>query len=303
MVAAISELEHLFVDSGAEIVCPEFVQTLSEDELIELLPDFDGWIIGDDPATRAVFEAGASGRLRAAVKWGIGIDNVDFAAARELGLPIANTPQMFGREVADLAYCYLISLARETHAIHSGILDGRWPKPQGVSLADKTIGVVGFGDIGSNVARRAIASSMQVTAYDPNFRPVEDLPSVCARTWPEGLSECTFLVLTCALTRENHHMVNADTLGMAQDGVRIVNVARGPLIDEAALVSALESGKVHSAALDVFETEPLASDSPLRKFPRCVFGSHNASNTREAVVRASTRAVEILMGYLEDSQK
>ncbi|MCX7148548.1 MAG: hypothetical protein NTY05_03920, partial [Rhodocyclales bacterium] len=90
----------LFAAKGIDLVCPQVVQTLSEAELVELLPDFDGWIIGDDPATRSVFEAGKKGRLKAAVKWGIGVDNVDFAAAREFGIPIANTPLMFGQEVA-----------------------------------------------------------------------------------------------------------------------------------------------------------------------------------------------------------
>jgi len=116
--------------------------------------------------------------------------------------------------------------------------------------------------------------------------------------WPARLGEADFLVLTCALTPSSRHMVNKETLRLLKSGCRIVNVGRGPLIDESALVGALQSGQVHSAALDVFEEEPLATGSPLRSFDRCVFGSHNSSNTVDAVRRTSLRAIELLFEKL-----
>lgn len=298
MLRMMGDLRHLFENAGVEVVCPDVVQTLSVEELIELVPQFDGWIIGDDPATRAVFEAGVKGRLRAAVKWGIGVDNVDFAACKELGIPIINTPLMFGREVADLAMSYVVALARETYGINDGVRRGEWPKPRGISLADRVVGVIGFGDIGRNVARRALASDMRVVVYDPAYAPAAGLEQVESATWPERTPEADFLVFTCALNASNFHMLDAGVLAGLRDGVRIINVARGPLIDEPALVKALESGKVHSAALDVFEVEPLPAESGLRQFPKCIFGSHNASNTSDAVLRASHRAVDLLFGYL-----
>lgn len=298
MIGMIDELGHLFEDSGVEVHCPELRQVMSEDELVGLVPEFDGWIIGDDPATARVFQAGMSGRLRAAVKWGIGVDNVDRDAARELGLPLANTPSMFGREVADLAMAYVASLARELLSVHNGVAAGEWPKPRGISLANRTLGLVGFGDIGRNVARRALAADMKILAYDPAFRTVEGLESVVSSRWPDRIEACDFLVFTCALNDANRHMLNDESLAMASDGLRVVNVARGPLIDESALVRALESGKVHSAALDVFEIEPLPGDSPLRRFRRCIFGSHNGSNTADAVERASRKAVDQLFRFL-----
>jgi len=298
MLGMIDDFRPLFEELGLEVTAPRVVQTLSEPELIELLPLHDGWIIGDDPATRAVFEAGRAGRLRAAVKWGIGVDNVDFAACDDLGIPITNTPNMFGAEVADIAMGYVIALARETFEIDRGVRAGEWPKPRGISLAGKTVALVGFGDIGRNTAKRLLAAEMQVVAYDPGAPDIPDLSAVHRAVWPQGLEEADFIVVTCALTESSRHLVDAECLARAKPGVRLINVGRGPVIDEPALEAALASGQVYSAALDVFEIEPLPLTSALRAHPRCVFGSHNASNTRDAVRRTSEIAIEKLHGSL-----
>lgn len=299
MLVQIDEFRPVFEAKGVELVAPKVVQTLSVAELKELLPTMDGWIAGDDPVNREVMGAGKAGRLRAVVKWGVGVDNVDFPAAKDLGLPITNTPQAFGGEVADVAVSYVGALARETFAIDRGVRAGQWPKPSGISLGGKTVGLVGFGDIGRNVAKRLLAADMRIIAYDPGYKADPRMPDVEQAAWPERIGEADFLVFTCALTKENRHMLNADTLARTKRGVRVVNVARGPLIDEAALVDALRSGHVYSAALDVFEVEPLPADSPLREFDRCIFGSHNGSNTSDAVRRTSHRAMDLLFGFLD----
>jgi D-3-phosphoglycerate dehydrogenase len=297
MLGMIDEFVPRFAARGVEVVPAKVVQTLSEDELCSLLPAFDGWIIGDDPATRRVFEAGHGGRLRAAVKWGIGVDNVDFAACRSLGIPISNCPNMFGGEVADVAMSYLGALARETFVIDRGVRAGGWPKPRGISLAGRTLGLVGLGDIGRNLARRALAADMNIVAYDP-FHEGE-VAGVQRAAWPERVGECDFLAFTCALTPSNRHMLDAGVLARCKPGVRIANVARGPLIDEAALADAMHAGLVHSVALDVFEVEPLPAGSPLRTMgDRTIFGSHNGSNTVDAVRRCSHLAIDTLLGYL-----
>jgi D-3-phosphoglycerate dehydrogenase / 2-oxoglutarate reductase len=298
MLGMQSSFRPLFAAKGIELYCPNVAQTLSEAELIALLPGFDGWIIGDDPATRRVFEAGKQGRLKAAVKWGIGVDNVDFDAARDFGIPIANTPLMFGREVADVAMSYVVALARQTFLIDRAIRAGGWPKPRGISLSGKTMALAGFGDIGRNVAKRALAADMKIVAYDVAFKPDAALPTVKNAVWPQRVEEADYIVLACSLNPANHHMLGAPELARAKTGVRVVNVARGPLIDESALIAALQSGQVHSVALDVFEQEPLPATSPLRSMERCIFGSHNGSNTEDAVVRASEKATQLLFGFL-----
>ena len=283
---------------GIALTTPNVVQVLSVEELKELVPEHDGWIIGDDPATGEVFAAGRQGRLRAAVKWGIGVDNIDFAACKHLGIPITNTPNMFGGEVADMAMGYVIGLARETFAIDRGVRQGEWPKPCGISLAGKTVALIGFGDIGRNTAKRLAAADMKIIVYDPAITELKGQDGVAAAKWPDRLEEADFLVVTCALTSSSRHMINQESLKRAKLGVRVVNVGRGPVIDEAALIEALENGHVHSAALDVFEQEPLPPHSPLRRHPQCIFGSHNASNTADAVARTSHIALNALCGYL-----
>lgn len=299
MLGMIDSFRNLFEEKNIELSAPNVVQTLSVSELKELVPKHDGWIIGDDPATREVFAAGKAGNLKAAVKWGIGVDNVDFDACKELQIPIINTPDMFGREVADVAMGYVIALARETFEIDRAVRKGEWIKPRGISLFGKTVALVGFGDIGQNVARRLLAADMNVIAYDPFADNNPNLPTVEREAWPNRLEEIDFIVVTCSLTKSSYHMINSDVFNQTKRGIRLVNVGRGPIIDEASLEKALRNGKVYSAALDVFEKEPLPMNSYLREHPRCIFGSHNASNTSDAVKRTSHIAIEKLFNFLQ----
>ena len=189
MLGMIKSFKDTAHDMNLELVPAQVTQTLSEEELIKILPEYDGWIIGDDPATQRVFKAGHRGRLKAAVKWGIGVDNVDFKACEALGIPITNTPGMFGGEVADIAVGYVIALARHTVEIDRGIRSGTWPKPRGLSLAGRTVAIVGYGDIGRNTARRLLAADMRVIAYDPyvDENSLED--GISLAKWPERIKE------------------------------------------------------------------------------------------------------------------
>jgi len=298
MLKQIDQFRDMFEGLGIQITTPDVVQTLSVDELLAIVPKHDGWIIGDDPATAEVFTAGKSGKLKAAVKWGIGVDNVDFAACEKLGIPITNTPGMFGAEVADLAMCYILGLARDAFFIDREIRKGSWPKPAGISLAGKTIGIVGLGDIGRNIAKRARAHDLDVIGWDPYAKSIPDYIKV-RDAFPSGISLCDFIVFACALTEENHHLLDKSILGFLKPGVRVVNVSRGPLIKETALLEGLASGIITSAALDVFEVEPLDQSNEILNHPKCILGSHNGSNTIDAVVRASYEAIRLLDAMLK----
>jgi len=293
MLRQIDQFRDMFDGLGIEITTPDVVQTLSVDELLAIVPQHDGWIIGDDPANAEVFEAGKAGQLKAAVKWGIGVDNVDFDACEKLGIPITNTPGMFGAEVADLAMCYVLGLARDAFFIDREIRKGGWPKPAGISLAGKTIGIVGLGDIGRNIAKRARAHDLNVIGWDPYAKSVPDYVKVRG-AFPADVSRCDFIVFACALTEENHHLLDESILGVLKPGVRVVNVSRGPLIKETALLEGLANGVITSAALDVFEVEPLSQTNEILNHPKCIVGSHNGSNTIDAVVRASYEAIRLL---------
>ena len=285
-----------------ELIPAKVTQTLTEQELIELLPNYDGWIIGDDPASRKVFESGKNGKLKAAVKWGIGVDNVDFNACKEFNIPIINTPFMFGSEVADVALAYVIGLARHLHYIHlENRINKLWVKPSGISLSAKNIAVIGLGDIGRQLVKRLLACEMNVTAYDP-FVATLEIPKINREIWPNNIDKMDFIVFTCSLNKDNRHMLNSKVLDLCKNGVKIINVARGPLIDEKALIEALKSNKVNSVALDVFEEEPLNDNSYLRDNPYNILGSHNGSNTKDAVIRASNSAIDNISIFLNSSK-
>jgi len=302
MVKRIDEFRARFEEKGLELVIPDFVQTLSEEELLEIVPTVDAWIIGDDPATERVFAAGKQGKLKAAVKWGVGVDNVDFNAARKLGIPVENTPRMFGNEVADLGINYLLGVARQSFFIDREIRKGNWVKPAGTSVTGKTVGLIGLGDIGLACARRLKGFDVTVIGYDPFTTLTPEQANVAEiTTFPNKIEQVDFVLITCALTESSYHLINEQSIALMKDGVYIINISRGKLIDEPALVKALESGKVKAAGLDVFEEEPLTADNPLRKFEQCIFGAHNGSNTVEAVRRATEKAISLLFGFLNIS--
>jgi D-3-phosphoglycerate dehydrogenase len=288
---------------GVELVAANTTQVLSEPELIEILPQYDGWIIGDDPATKKVFEAGVNGRLKAAVKWGIGVDNVDFSACKELNIPITNTPNMFGDEVADVGLSLMLALARQTHFIDREIRNNKtWPKPAGMSITGKHIGVVGFGDIGESVVKRLSGFGVDVTVYDPGVKGNKGYSFVTSEVFPAGIEKLDFIIFTCALNIQNYHMLDALIISKMKPGAMVINVARGPLIDELALIKALQDGHIAGAGLDVFEVEPLPNLSPLRGMPQCIFGSHNGSNTKEGVRRASSKAIARIADFLDTTE-
>lgn len=299
MLGVIGRFKEIFKKKSFQITCPKVIQTLSEKTLLELVPNYDGWIIGDDPVTKSVLKAGANGNLKAAVKWGIGTDNIDYDAARLYGIPVKNTPNMFGNEVADIAMAYMVGLARNLFYIDREVRKSGWPKPLGVSLHNKTVAILGYGNIGKEAARRMVTARMHVIAYDPVIKGTGMVQGIEVAKWPERSEEWDYIVLTCALNDETYHIIDEDLLARTKKGVKIINVARGKLVDENAMLKYLKMGWIEAAALDVFEDEPLPVCSELRQYENCVFGSHNSSNTIEGVLRASEKSIELLFEMLE----
>jgi D-3-phosphoglycerate dehydrogenase len=301
MQNCIEDFRDQFDARGIAIDLPQIVQQPTEAELIAMIGDYDGMIAGDDPLTASVLSHAA--RLKIISKWGVGIDGIDLDAARTHGIAVTNTPDVFGDDVADVAAGYLVMLARQLHRIDASVRDGGWFKHEGVALARKTLGIVGYGSVGQALGRRGHGFGMTVIATDtaPGVRDVARFENVELVERESAFGRSDFLALCVPLTSDTKHLVNAATLGLMPQGSFLVNVARGGLVDESALVAALDSGHLAAVALDVFEDEPLPADSPLRAFPQCVFGTHNGSNTHEGVLRASAAAVENLIAGLEKS--
>ncbi len=294
----IDQYRPTFADHNVEIVLPTIEQQLSEDELLEIIDEYDGVIAGDDPFTARVLEKGT--RLKTVARWGIGIDGVDLDAAKRLDISVTNTPGVFSDEVADVVLGYVILLARELHKLDASVKDGGWLKVPGTTLAGKTIGVVGVGNIGRAVIDRAVAFGMKPIGYDLMAPPREFIERTHTRmvNIDELLSAADFISLNCNLTPENRHMLGRDQFASMKDGAYVVNCSRGALIDESALIEALTTGKVAGAGLDSFENEPLPLDSELRGFDNCIFGTHNGSNTSEAVLKVNDLAIANLFREL-----
>ncbi len=295
MQKSIDRYLHIFAEHGLEVEAPPLLQQMSEDELCAIIDRFDGVIAGDDPFTAKVMDRGT--KLQIISKWGVGIDGIDLEAAMERGIKVTNTPGTFGNEVADVTIGYLILLARQLHRIDQLVRGGEWGKIQGTSLAGKILGVVGLGSIGRAVVKRAVAMEMNVIGFDvagPQQTAARELGAQVVEL-AELIKAADFIALGCPLTKTNRHMLSDREFAMMKDGVSIINTARGPLIDESALVKALALGKVKAAALDVFEEEPLPTDSPLRQFEQCIFGAHNSSNTLEGTLRVNELALKNLL--------
>lgn len=291
--------ENLFKENNLKPETVETIQILNKDEIIEILPKYDGWILGDDPADREILKSGAEGSLKALVKWGVGTDNVDFHAAKELNLKVKNTPGIFGEEVSDVAMSYLLGLARQTYYIDREVRKGNWPKPAGISLTGKTLGIVGMGDIGRKLARKAKAFNLNIICWDPF---VTNLPKYIKleKDWPNGLEVCDFLVFACSLNENNHHMFSENVSEHIKRGLNIINVSRGPLIDEIFLDKLAKDKILGGIALDVFENEPPDTKNNYFSFSNSAFGSHNGSNTFEGVRNASELAIKYMGEFLNE---
>lgn len=286
---------------GFDVWVPHLVgQQFDQAEMSAMLAEADVAIAGDDPLGAEVIEAGVAGRLRGLVRWGIGTDNVDKPTATRLSLPVYNTPGMFSNEVADLAMGHLLNLTRHLHKMDRDVRAGKWTRYEGTSLAGKVAGIVGLGGIGREISRRARAFGMSVIGSDvANITPaaLNDVGAVQV-PFDTVLEQADVIFLACSLTPQNHHLLNAAAFARMKPGVMVVNVARGPIIDELALIAALTSGHVAAAGLDVFEIEPLRSDSPLRGFDNCLFGTHSGSSVTEAIQRTNRASLDIALAML-----
>ncbi len=258
---------------------------LSARDLIELIPSFSGLVVrSQTKVTAEILNAGA--KLRVVGRAGVGVDNVDVETATRRGIIVLNAPGGNTVSTAEHAFSLLLSAARKIPQADANVRSKNWDKKdfEGVELYNKTLGVIGMGRIGSELSRRAIAFGMRVIAYDPYLSATRarSLQVELVDELDDLLASADFISLHTPLTQETRHILDAGRLGKTKRGVRIVNCARGGLIDESALLKALQEGHVAGAALDVFEVEPLPTDSPLRGAPNLVLTPHLGASTAEA---------------------
>jgi len=288
----------IFRDRGVEV---DYLPDLGKDKdkLLELIPQYDGLAIRSATKVTDKLLAAAT-RLKVIGRAGIGVDNVDIPAASKRGVIVMNTP--FGNSVttAEHAIAMMFAVARQLPEASASTQAGKWEKNRfmGVELFNKTLGVIGAGNIGGIVCDRAVGLKMKVVAYDPFLSEERAKTLGVTKVELDGLlARADFITLHVPLTDKTRNILNREALAKTKKGVRIINCARGGLIDEAALFDALTSGHVAGAALDVFEVEP-ATDSPLFTLPNVVCTPHLGASTTEAQENVALQVAEQMSDYL-----
>jgi D-3-phosphoglycerate dehydrogenase len=275
---------------------------LSKEELLEKIKTVDAIVIrSGTKVDREVFEA-SGGRLRVVGRAGVGIDNVDLAAASETGCLVVNAPTANTVAAAEHGIALLCALARNVSQADSSMKEGKWDRTKyvGVSMVGKTLAVMGFGKVGGEVARRAKGLGMNVVAFDPYASEERALAiGVQLVSFDEALSMGDFFSLHMPLTPDTKGIFGDEAFSKIKKGARIINVARGGVIDDEALARALDSGVVAGAALDVFDPEPPAADHPLVNRPDVICTPHLGASTKEAQEEVAYEIAEAVMGALK----
>jgi D-3-phosphoglycerate dehydrogenase len=281
------EHHDLLAKSPVDVRFPDHDRPLHEAELIELVRGCAGLIVGVDPVTERVLEAGP---LRVVVKYGSGTDNIDLAAGARLGVKISSTPGANARSVAELTIALLFALARHVVAHDRAVRAGSWSRLGAIELAGKRLGVVGYGAVGREVARLAACLGIEVVAHDP-FVESDEVELVGL---DDLLASCDAVSLHVPLDDSTRGMIGANALERMRSGALLVNTARGGLVDEEALADALSSGRLGGAALDAFAVEP-PTGSPLLGLENVVLSPHAGAATAEAAQRTALQAVRQLL--------
>jgi D-3-phosphoglycerate dehydrogenase len=295
----IAEYRKRLEAAGCEMVVAPVNERLEEPELLPLVGDIDGLICGDDRVTERVLAAAP--RLKVIAKWGTGIDSIDKGAAARRGITVCNTPNAFSEPVADTVMGYVLLFARQLDVMNRDIRAGRWVKPQCLALNEMTLGVIGVGNCGKAIVRRAVAFGMRVLGHDVVEMPAEFIRQTGIEMVSRErlLREADVVSLNTALNPSSYHLIDAQAFALMKPTAYVINASRGPVVDEPALVAALGEGRIAGAALDVFEIEPLPADSPLRRLSNCYLAPHNANSSPAAADRVHENTIARLLEELQ----
>jgi D-3-phosphoglycerate dehydrogenase len=299
MLPFLERFRPVFERHGLDLLVPEVHERLDEADLLKYAGQFDGAICGDDRYSARVLEA-CSPRLKVISKWGTGIDSIDATACARLGVKLCRTTNAFTLPVADTIIGYILAFARRQPWMDQAMKAGVWEKVPGRALNECTLGVIGVGNIGKALTRRARAFGMKVLGNDiieidhvfiaETGIQMMDLDSL--------LAQSDFVSVNCDLNPTSRHLINARTLGQMRPTAVLVNTARGPIVDEAALIAALKAGTMGGAALDVFEVEPLPADSPLKQMNNVMLAPHNSNSSPSAWERVHWSTIRNLLDGL-----
>jgi D-3-phosphoglycerate dehydrogenase len=296
MIPYLERFKPEFAKYGIDLIVPNVQERMEEEDLLNYAGQFDGTICGDDRYTSKVIEA-CSPRLKVISKWGTGVDSIDSEACAKFNVKLGRTPNAFTTPVADTVLSYMLAFARKTPWMDKEMKNNRWEKISGKALSECVLGIIGLGNIGKAVTRRARAFGMKVMGTDivgvdhvfiaETGIEMTDLASL--------LRQADFVSVNCDLNPTSHHLMNADTFALMKEDAILINTARGPIVEEKSLISALQAKQIGGAALDVFEFEPLPSNSPLLKMDNVMLAPHNSNSSPTAWERVHWNTIKNLV--------
>ncbi|MBK9779799.1 MAG: phosphoglycerate dehydrogenase [Anaerolineales bacterium] len=296
MIPFMDRFKPVFDSYNIELIIPEVEERMEEEDILKYAGQFDGTVCGDDRYTARVIQA-CLPRLKVISKWGTGVDSIDAEACFRFGVKLGRTPNAFTTPVADTVLGYMLAFARRGPWMDAAMKRGEWKKIPGRTLSECTLGIIGVGNIGKAVTRRAKAFGMKVLGtdiidVDHVFVGESGIEMTSLETL---LSNSDFVSVNCDLNSTSHHLINASTLSKMKPTAVLINTARGPIVDEKALVAALSSGQIGGAALDVFEFEPLPLESPLLKMDNVILAPHNSNSSPTAWERIHWSTIKNLV--------
>ena len=279
MKQEIEKFRSWFKEHDIEIDVPDVKERMEEGDLLPVISEYDGVVCGDDRFTENVYKAAK--KLKVVSKWGTGIDSIHKDIAEKYGVKVYNTPDAFSHPVSDTVIGYMLSFSRNILPSDKMMKSGLWEKIKGKTLGEQTLGIIGCGNVGIRVAKKANAFGMRILTYDVKAREPPVLEQYCIeQTSLDALLETAdFISLNCDLNESSYHILSHEAFRKMKRTAIVINTARGPVIDEAALVAALKGKLIGGCALDVFEQEPLPIDSPLRQMDNVILSSHNSNSS------------------------
>ena len=296
MIPFLERFKLAFEKYGLDLIVPEVQERMEEADLLKYAGQFDGAICGDDRYTERVLAACAP-RLKVISKWGTGVDSIDASACSRYGVALCRAPNAFTTPVADTVLGYLLAFTRRLPWMDREMKSGNWEKIPGKTLSECTLGIVGIGNIGKAVTRRAKAFGMRVLGTD-----IVDIDHVfISESGIEMtslfllLSSSDFVSINCDLNPSSHHLMNADTFALMKPTAVLINTARGPIVEEKALIDALQTKRIAGAALDVFEFEPLPLENPLLQMDNVMLAPHNSNSSPAAWERVHWNTIRNLV--------
>jgi D-3-phosphoglycerate dehydrogenase len=300
MIPFLDRFRPTFEQYNLELITLPVEERLEKAQILKFAGQFDGTICGDDQYSAEVLQACVP-RLKVISKWGTGIDSIDSKTAEDLGVRVFRTPNAFTLPVADTVMGYILAFARRQPWMDQSIKTGQWEKLLGRSLSECTLGVIGVGNIGKAVIERARAFGMELLGNDIVQIEPEFIAGVGVEmtSLNDLLSRADFISLNCDLNPTSRKLINQSTLAQIKSTAILINTARGQVVDESALVEALQAGTIGGAALDVFEVEPLPQDSSLLEMENVMLAPHNANSSPAAWEHVHWSTIRNLLEGLE----